>query len=71
MTIQEYAAAQGLPDITRHTLPNGSHVYRLQDKNDDGKIGLPFFAYETADGWQAADPDQTIKIMNAIYGDDE
>ena len=50
MTIEQYAAEQGYKDITRYTLENGVHVYRLQNKDADKKIGLPFFALETADG---------------------
>lgn len=70
MTIEQYAAEQGYPDITRYTLPNGSHVYRLQDKKSDDKSGLPFFALETPDGWQQADEKTTFKIMDAVYGDE-
>jgi len=71
MTIEQYAAEQGYKDITRYTLPSGSHVYRLQNKDHDAKIGLPFFALETANGWKRADPDTTLVILDAIYGDDE
>lgn len=71
MTIEQYAAEQGYKNITRYTLANGVHVYRLQNKNDDAKIGLPFFALETADGWQRADPDTTLVLLDAIYGDDD
>ena len=70
MTIEQYAAEQDYSAITRYTLSDGSYVYRLQDKNDDAKIGLPFFALETADGWKQADPDTTIKILNDIYDDE-
>lgn len=70
MTIEQYAAEQGYSDITRYTLDNGSHVYRLQNKDDDGKIGMPFFALETPDGWQQANTDETIKIMIMLFPDE-
>ena len=71
MTIEQYAAEQGYKDITRYTLENGVHVYRLQNKDADKKIGLPFFALETADGYQRADTDTTLVLLDAIYGDAE
>lgn len=66
MTIEQYAAEQGFSKITRYTLSNGSHVYRLEN-DDEGVSGLPFFAYETKAGWTFANPDETFKIMDDIY----
>ncbi|MBP5603735.1 MAG: hypothetical protein J6X78_13510 [Treponema sp.] len=52
MTIEQYAAAQGLEKITCYTV-NGKQVYRLQNK-DGGCVGLPYFAIPTADGFRQA-----------------
>lgn len=71
MTIEQYAAAQGLPNITRYTLPNKTHVYRLRDTDGDEVVGLPVFAIPSADGWRLADPDETFKLMRIIYGVNE
>ncbi len=69
MTIEQFAAAQGLPKITRYTLPDKTHVYRLRDTDGDERTGLPVFAIPTADGWRLATPQETFKIMDAVYGD--
>ena len=71
MTIEQFAAAQGLPKITRYTLPNKTHVYRLRDTDGDEAVGLPVFAIPAADGWRLADPDETFKLMWIIYGVNE
>lgn len=71
MTIEQFAAAQGLPIITRYTLPDKTHVYRLRDSEGDDVVGLPVFAIETADGWRLASPRETFKIMDAVYGTNE
>lgn len=68
MTIEQFAAAQGLSKITRYTLPNKTHVYRLSDTDGDEVVGLPVFAIPTADGWRLADADETFKLMRIIYG---
>lgn len=71
MTIEQFAEAQGLPKITRYTLPDKSHVYRLRDTDGDEREGLPVFALETAGGWRLATPDETFVIMDAVYGTSE
>ena len=72
MTIEQFAEAQGLPIVTRHTLPNKTHVYRLRDsESDDDVVGLPVFAIKTADGWRLTSPRETFKIMDALYGTDD
>lgn len=71
MTIEQFAAAQGLPIITRYTLPDKSHVYRLRESEGDDVVGLPVFALESADGWRLASPRETFKIMDAVYGTNE
>ena len=71
MTIEQYAEAQGLPIVTRYTLPDKSHVYRLRDSERDDVVGLPVFAIETADGWRLASPCETFAIMDAVYGINE
>lgn len=70
MSIEQFAAAQGYPNITRYTLPDKSHVYKLYDKSETGKVGLPCFAIATANGWKLANPDGVIKILNILYPDD-
>lgn len=67
MTLKQYAAEQGYPDIIRYTLPNGAHVFKLYDKTSDAIEGLPFFCRETANGWQPIPPAETIKIMEFLY----
>lgn len=67
MTIEQYAAEQGLPKITRYTLKSGAHVYRLRDTDGDECEGLPVFAIETANGWRLASPTETFKIMDELY----
>lgn len=52
-------------------MPGGVHVYRLQKDKSDARVGLPVFALESADGWRLATPDETFKIMDAIYGESE
>ena len=71
MTIEQFAAMQGLPNITRYTLPNKTHVYRLRDTDGDEVVGLPVFAIPTADGWRLATPEETLKLMRTIYGVNE
>lgn len=71
MTIEQFAEAQGLPIVTRYTLPDKSHVYRLRDSERDDIVGLPVFAIETADGWRLASPRETFAIMDAVYGTNE
>lgn len=71
MTIEQFAAEQGLPKITRYTLPNKSHVYRLRDTDDDAVVGLPIFAIDTIDGYRLATPQETLKLMDLIYGTNE
>jgi hypothetical protein len=71
MTIEQFAQEQGLPKITRYTLKNGVHVYRLHDGDEDACVGLPVYALETADGWRLATADETFVIMDALDGDDE
>ena len=71
MTIEQYAAEQGYKDITRYTLPDKTHVYRLRDSERDDVVGLPVFAIETADGWRLASPRETFAIMDAVYGTNE
>lgn len=68
MTIEQFAAEQMLPVITRYTLPSGVHVYRLQKDKSNACVGLPVFALEDADGWRLATPDETFVIMDAVYG---
>lgn len=71
MTIEEYAAAQELPDITKHVI-NGVPVYRLENKRDAGKaVGLPFFALHKGDSFIQADAKETFRIMDYLYGNDE
>ena len=71
LTIEQYAAAQGLPKITHYTLPNKKHVYRLHDGDEGACVGLPVFALETADGWRLATADETFVIMDSVYGTNE
>ena len=71
MTIEQFAEAQGLPIITRYTLPNKSHVYRLRDTEDDEAEGLPVFAIDIVDGYRLATPQETFKLMDVIYGKNE
>lgn len=71
MTIEQFAAAQGLPIITRYTLPDKTHVYRLRETEGDDVVGLPVFALENADGWRLASPRETFAIMDAVYGTNE
>lgn len=68
MTIEQFAEAQGLPKITRYTLPNKSHVYRLRDTDSDEAEGLPVFAIDTIDSYRLATPQETFLIMDQIYG---
>lgn len=71
MTIEEYAAGQELPEITKHVI-NGVPVYRLENKRDAGKaVGLPFFALHKGDGFTRATTAETFKIMDKLYGNDE
>ena len=71
MTIEQFAAEQGLPKITRYTLPDKSHVYRLRNTDGEERVGLPVFAIENADGWRLASPRETFAIMDAVYGTNE
>ena len=71
MTIEQYAEAQGLPIVTRYTLPDKSHVYRLRNTDGDERVGLPVFAIETADGWRLTSPRETFAIMDTVYGTNE
>ena len=71
MTIEQYATAQGLPKITRYTLPNKKHVYRLHNGDESACVGLPVFALETAGGWRLATADETLTIMDTVYGTNE
>lgn len=71
MTIEQFAQEQGLPEITRYTLPNKTHVYRLHDGDEDSCVGLPVYALETADGWRLATADETFVIMDALDGTNE
>ena len=71
MTIEQFAAEQGLPKITRYTLPSGAHVYRLDDDSGDACTGLPVFALESAKGWRLATPDEIFVIMDAVYKTNE
>lgn len=71
MTIEQFAAAQTLPEITRYTLPNGAHVYRLQQDKNDNCVGTPVFALMSANGWRIATPAETFKIMSAVYGESD
>ncbi len=71
MTLEQFVTEKGFTRKTRHTLSDGTVVYRLFNKNDDSKTGLPFFAIETSDGCREADVDETISIMNKIFSDDD
>lgn len=71
MTIEQFAAEQQLPVITRYTLSSGVHVYRLQKDKSDARVGLPVFALSSGDGWKLATPDETFVIMDAVYGTNE
>ena len=64
MTIEQYAAAQGLEKITPYTV-NGKQVYRLQNK-DGGCVGLPYFAIPTEDGFRRATTSETIAIKKEV-----
>lgn len=71
MSIEEYAALQNLPDITKHEI-NGKTVYQLENSHDKGKaIGLPFFVFPDGDSFRRADCDETMKILDVLFVDDE
>ena len=71
MTIEQFAAAQSLPFITRYKLPDNTHVYRLQKDKSDARVGMPIFALPNGDGWRLANPSETFKIMDTVYGKNE
>ena len=75
MTIENFAKEQNLPEIEQIILRiDGAKVtiYRLySNKNTGAKIGLPFFAIPTIDGYRQATPDEVFKINSQLYGDDE
>lgn len=64
MTIEQYAAGQGLENITRYNV-NGKQIYRLQSKGG-GCVGFPFFAIPTADGFRRATTSETIAIKKKV-----
>lgn len=75
ITIEEYAKEQNLPEIEEIKIRIGGAkitIYRLySSKNTGAKIGLPFFAIPTKDGYRQATPDEVFKINTQLYGDDE